>query len=129
MKKLLFMNMTSKQAADYLSSLPDKDLREILFEVFKTKRPNPEEDSFNRNSFFLGTGSIDKAEEGQPQKWEEARIHAVAYIDREYYPDDKSNGPGEGFCQFGTCGNCGVAVRSNYKNGICPLCSSKVYMT
>ena len=121
------MSNIDQGVVEQLSALTDEELRETLFEVFKVKRPNPEEDAYNRNCYFLGTASImNDAEPNEKAKWGKPEIEAVAYIDREKYSDGL--GPDWGFCQFGHC-ECGVAVRSNYKEGICPICSSKVKMT
>ncbi|WP_373541332.1 hypothetical protein [Chamaesiphon sp.] len=116
-----------EETIKYLSALSDEELREVLFEVFQIKRPNPEEDKYNHNRFFLGTASIlDESNPEQPERWGKPHLHVVADIDRSVSPS--SLGPSWGFCQFGTC-ECGVNVRSNYKQGICPICSAKVSMT
>jgi hypothetical protein len=113
-----------------LQSLPDEVLIEVLKAVFAVRQPNPEEARYNHNGFFLGTFSRiaddDEAEDGTlvwTAPWE---IHAVAYIDHQRYA---TGGPDWGFCQFGTCQTCGIAVRSNGKEGHCPICATPVYMT
>lgn len=62
---------------------------------------------------------------GTRDPWE---IQAVAYRDPALWPADNL-GPDWGFCEFGQCQECGTAVRSNVKEGICPVCGAKVRMT
>ncbi len=124
--------LNQRAVVELLTTLPDEDLLAVLQAVFKVKRPNPEEDAYNQNCYFLGSASrLLASEEGEPERWEPWEIEAVAYIDRAAYPnillDD--NGPDYGFCQGGTCQSCGMTVRSNVKHGICPICGNKVYMT
>lgn len=112
-----------------LAEKSDAELREILAEVCRSRRPNPEEDEYNRNCFFLGTASsLLENEPDKAERWGPCRLHAVAYVDHDEYPDDHP-GPDWGFCQFGTCGGCGTDVRSNYKRGVCPICGTEVTMT
>jgi hypothetical protein len=114
---------------EYLSRCSNPELREILFAIFQTRKPNPEEDKYNRNCFFLGTASrLLENEAGEPEHWGSWEIEAVAYVDREEYGEDVLD-PEWDFCQFGECQSCGIAVRSNLKRGVCPVCSSKVYMS
>ena len=71
-----------KEAVKYLSALSDEELREVLFEVFQTKRPNPEEDKFNRNCFFLSTASIfNEATSDEPERWGQPEIKVSAASD------------------------------------------------
>ncbi|MBW3636380.1 MAG: hypothetical protein KY445_07940 [Armatimonadetes bacterium] len=123
------INSQLSELAKQLAQLGDLELREVLFEVFQTRRPNPEEDKYSYNRFFLGTAAIsDETRLGEPAAQKgRAEISAVAYIDRELCPE--TLGPDWGFCQFGTCSACKTTVRSNYKNGICPVCGAKVGMT
>lgn len=113
----------------YLSQCSSPELREILFAVFQTRRPNPEEDKYNKNCFFLGTASsllkTDEVELEHSRSWQ---IEAVAYVDKEEYGEDVT-GRDWGFCNFGECQSCGMAVRSNLKHGVCPICDSKVFMS
>jgi hypothetical protein len=121
-------NVERHRIADALRSLPDEQLLAVLQEVFSFRRPNPEEDRFNQNRYFLGTSSrLLESGEGEPDKWGSWKFEAVAYIDRNHYP--AGNGPDYGLCQFGACSTCGIRVRSNVKNGVCPICSTKVSMT
>ena len=121
------MSNRNRSIVEQLSVLSDEELRETLFEVFKVKSPNPEESAYNRNCYFLGTAStMNDAEPSDKPNWGKPEIAAAAYIDREKYPDGL--GPDWRGCQFGYC-ECGVAVRSNYKEGVCPIYSSKVKMT
>lgn len=108
-----------------LISLPDEHLLEVLRQVFAERRPNPEEDAYNRNRFFLATASSLLADD--EVTWEPWEIEAVAYPDPDHY--DGGLGPDYGFCQFGECLTCGTATRSNVKNAICPICGTSVYGT
>jgi hypothetical protein len=36
----------------YLSGCSNPELREILFAVFQNRKPNPEEDEYNKTAFF-----------------------------------------------------------------------------
>lgn len=113
----------------YLSRCSDPELREILFAVFQNRKPNPEEDEYNKNCFFLGTASsLLESNQGEPAHWGTWRIEAVAYVNQEEYGKDVL-GPEWGFCQFGSCQSCGMEVRSNLKHGVCPVCGSKVSMS
>ena len=113
----------------YLLQCSDSELREILCAVFQIRRPNLEEDEYNKNCFFLGTASsLLESKKEESEHWGTWKIEAVAYVDREEYGEDEL-GADWGFCQFGECQSCGVAVRSNLKNGVCPVCSSKVFMS
>lgn len=113
----------------YPSQCSNPELREILFAVFQTRRPNPEEDKYNKNRFFLGTASsLVKMDEGEPGHSEPWKIEAVAYVDKEEYGKNVL-GIDWGLCQFGECQSCGVAVRSNLKYGVCPVCDNKVFMS
>ncbi len=118
-----------EKIVEYLSQCSNPELREILFAVFQSRRPNPEEDQYNKNCFFLGTSSsllqTGKGESEHSGSW---KIEAVAYVDREEYGENVT-GTDWGFCNFGECQSCGMAVRSNLKHGVCPVCSSKVFMT
>ncbi|WP_144405632.1 hypothetical protein [Aliterella atlantica] len=97
--------------------------------MFKTRRPNPEEDKYNKNCFFLGTASsLLESSEGEAERWGTCEIAAVANVDKEVYGEDVL-GIDWGFCQFGTCSSCGIGVRSNLKHGVCPTCGSKVAMS
>jgi hypothetical protein len=117
------------QILEYLSRCSDPELREILFAIFQTRKPNPEEDKYNRNCFFLGIASrLLENGAGEPEHWGSWEIEAVAYVDKEEYGEDVL-GSEWGFCQFGECQSCGIAVRSNLKHGVCPVCSSKVSMS
>jgi hypothetical protein len=116
----------------YLSQCSNLELRELLFAVFQTRRPNPEEDEYNKNCFFLGTASsLLESSEGEPEHWGDWKIEAIAYVDREEPGESAEDGlePDWGFCQFGKCQSCAMAVRSNLKHGICPICGSKVSMS
>ncbi|WP_223257383.1 hypothetical protein [Phormidesmis priestleyi] len=118
-----------KKIVGYLSRCSDRELRDILFAVFQVRRPNPEEDEYNKNCFFLGTASsLLENGKGEPKHWGAYKIEAIAHVDRE---ECGENVPAIdwGFCQFGECQQCGIAVRSNLKHGVCPLCGSKVYMS
>jgi hypothetical protein len=111
-----------------LKSLPDAEFLAILQEVFRWRQPNAEENGYNRNHYFLGTASsLRESDDGEPERWASWSIEAVAYIDRDVYPEGA--GPDWGYCQFGTCQSCQIHVRSNVKNGICPICGSNVYMS
>lgn len=110
----------------FLAALPDEQLLTVLQEVFKTKRPNPEEDEYSRNRFFLGTADS-LLDDATPPAWGPWSIMAVAYPDRDVLAE--GFGPDWGFCQSGTCGECGTNVRSNEKRGVCPICFNNVYMT
>jgi hypothetical protein len=115
---------------EFLKQAPDEQILDILEEVFKNRRPNPEEDEHIRNKYFLGTASSTLSDAGEWEPWD---IDAVAYPDREAYDLGatlgQGVGPDWGFCQSGTCLSCGISVRSNLKHGICPVCNEKVYMT
>ena len=122
------MSESVHRIADALKSLPDEQFLALLEEVFSSRRPNPEEDRFDQNRYFLGTSSrLLESDEGEPDKWGPWKFEAVAYLDRNHYP--AGNGPNYGFCQFGACSTCGIRVRSNVKNAVCPICSTKVSMT
>jgi hypothetical protein len=111
-----------------LKSLPDAEFLAVLQEVFHRRQSNAEENDYNRNQYFLGTASsLRESDDGEPERWAPWSIEAVAYIDRDAYPEGV--GPDWGFCQFATCQACQMPVRSNVKNGICPVCGSKVYMS
>ena len=113
---------------DLLRMLPDEHLLAVLHEVFTTRQPNPEEQAYNQNCYFLGTASRSRADAPEHAVvWEPWEIQAVAYLDRDTYT--ATYGPTWGFCQFGVCTACGTTVRSNVKRGICPICGAKVSMT
>ena len=114
---------------EYLSGCSNPELREILFAVFQNRKPNPEEDEYNKNCFFLGTASkLLESNDEETERWGNWKIKAVAYVDREEYGEDEL-GTDWGFCQFGECQFCGISVRSNLKHGVCPVCHSKVSMS
>lgn len=117
------------KVVEYLSQCSDPELREILFAIFQTRRPNPEEDKYNKNCFFLGTASsLLESSDEEAEPWDTWKIEAVAYVDEEEYGEDVL-GTDWGFCQFGECQFCGISVRSNLKHGVCPVCGSKVSMS
>jgi hypothetical protein len=108
-----------------LARLPDEALLDVLRRLFAQRRPNPEEDSYCRNRFFLGTASQMLDDDGV--NWGPWQLETVAYPDLTVYGGGL--GPDWGFCQSGQCQACGTEVRSNVKQGICPICESDVYMT
>jgi len=121
--------MQQDEVVEFLKNLADEQLLAILQKVFTTKRPNQEEDRYNKNRFFLGTASsLLESEHDQPERWGDWNLEAVAYPDPAHYGPD-GLGPDWGFCEGGTCDVCHTQVRSNVKHGICPICHSKVYMT
>lgn len=106
----------------------------VLRDVFLRRQPAPEESTYCRNRFFLGTAwsQLESNETAESIKdservWEPWTINAVAYPDPAEYSDGL--GPDWGLCQEGTCGDCGNIVRSNVKKGLCSICDNKVYMT
>lgn len=107
--------------ASSLASLPQEEMLDILRSVFEVQRPNPEEDEFNHNRFFLGTSTQLRSDAGDWLPW---KVEAVAYPEQEAVIE-----PAWGFCQFGDCGLCGTLVRSNSKRGTCSVCGAAVYMT
>jgi hypothetical protein len=114
---------------EYLSRCSDSELREILLAIFQTRKPNPEEDKYSKNCFFLGTASsLLESSDEETEHWGNWKIEAVAYVDREEYGED-GLGADWGFCQFGECQFCEISVRSNLKHGVCPVCGSKVSMS
>jgi hypothetical protein len=124
--------MTHEDVVNFLKQAPDGQLLAILEEVFKAKRPQPEEERFSRTRYFLGTADSQlESEEGESERWGKWQLGAVAYIDYEHYGgrEEWGYGPDYGFCQFGTCQGCGTRVRSNSKHGVCPVCALEVYMT
>lgn len=106
---------------DSLVSLPCEELLEILGRVFATQHPNPEEDEYHPNRYFLGTSTQVSDPATTRPVWE---VQAVAYP-----PSSAGLGPDWGFCQFGQCRGCGSLVRSNVKRGICSVCGTDVEMT
>jgi hypothetical protein len=119
--------MNDEDAIEYLSGLPDERLVDVLRRVFAVKQPAPEEASYCRNRFYLGTAwSNLESDEGHPQRWGQWELDAVAYVDPAEWGG--SLGPGYGLAQAGSCGTCGMRVRSNVKNGLCPICGARVYM-
>jgi hypothetical protein len=120
--------MDRDAVGDYLSELPVEELVAVLRKVFETRQPMPEEASFCRNRFFLGIAWSELlSDRGEPETWAPWRVEAVAYPDPSEYGE--SLGPDYGLCQEGTCATCSVAVRSNVKHGLCPVCNSSVYMS
>jgi hypothetical protein len=120
--------MDRHQLTQHLLALSDADLLNVLEQVFQHRRPNPEEDHFNHNCYFLGTASqMLTSESDEPEIWGKWEHEAVAYKNRTAYPDTFE--PNEGFCQFGTCQQCSTAVRSYVKKAICPICGTPVYLT
>jgi len=107
-----------------LTALPDEHLLDVLRRVFAQRRPNPEEDSYNHNRFFLGEAKQMLDDDGVT--WRPWEIGAIAYPDRDTCD---GLGPDWGFCQFGACQSCGTSVRSNVKVGVCPVCERSVGMT
>ncbi len=120
--------MDRQRLTDDLCQLPIEELVAVLQGVFAARQPAPEEASYCRNRFFLGTAwSYRTSDDGQPEKWEPWSTDLVAYPDSSSWGD--SLGPDWGLCQEGTCGSCGNVVRSNVKQGLCPLCQTPVFMT
>ena len=120
--------MNDDDAVQYLSNLPDERLVDVLRRVFVVKQPAPEESAFCRNRFYLATAwSYLESDEGEPQRWGPWQFQAVAYVDPAEWGE--SLGPDYGLCQEGSCGTCGTRVRSNVKQGLCPICGARVYMT
>ncbi len=110
-----------------LEHMPDEELLAILEQVFAKRQPNPESRAYNRNVFYLGTAaSYLESEVNEPERWSDWEHVAVAYLDRDEYPQGK--GPDYGFCQFATC-SCGTKLRSNVKKAICPICGAKNNLT
>ena len=117
-----------QRITDYLRQMKVEELVAVLRDVFADRQPAPEEATFCRNRFFLGTAWSDlQSAEGEPERWGPWQTDAVAYPNATKYGD--SLGPDYGLCEEGTCGGCGLAVRSNVKQGLCPVCGVAVYMT
>lgn len=120
--------MDQQCVIEYLRQLPDEELVAVLQGVFADRQPCPEEAAFCRNSFFLGIAFSDlESADREPKRWGAWDVEAVAYPDPTVYRG--SLGPNWGLCQSGTCGSCGVNVRSNVKQGLCPICKAAVSMT
>lgn len=120
--------MERRQLVGELRELPVEELVAVLREVFDGRSPSPGEAAFCRNRFFLGIASSDlESEEGEPARWGEWKIEAVASPDPAHYGGHP--GPDYGLCQSGKCTVCRVAARSNVKNGLCAICGAPVYMT
>lgn len=120
--------MDRQRIAECLLQLKDEELVAVFRNVFSDRLPSPEEAGHCRNRFFLGTAwSYRQSDEDEPERWGPWQIDAVAYPNPTVWGD--SLGPNYGLCQAGTCGGCGLTVRSNVKEGICPICGDAVYMT
>lgn len=120
--------MNRQKVIEYLRQSPVEELVAVLQAVFKDRQPAPEEESFCRNRFFLGTAWSElESDEGQPHRWGPWDVDAVAYPDPDEYGE--SLGPDYGLCQSGTCTGCGFEVRSNVKRGLCAICGAGVNMT
>lgn len=119
--------MNRQEVVEILRALPDEELLTVLQEVFEGRQPYPLEAAWHRSRFFLGiAGSQRESDEGKPERWAAWEIRAAAYVARDEYPE--GNGPDWGFCQHGTCPDCGTEVSSNVKLGICPICGAAVGM-
>lgn len=110
----------------YLQNIPYEQLVAVLQKVFEERRPNPEEDEYHRNKFFLAIASSWLKDYSETE-WEPWEIQAVAYPNRDVFRE--GFGPPGGCYQWGTCQTCNIVMRSNEKNGICPICGNEVYMT
>lgn len=110
--------MNNDELANHLCQKQDEELLEILKQVFRQRFPYPMESSYLRNHFFLGIASSLFEQE----TWSQWKITAIAYVDMETYP---KGGQGPGFCQFGSCSNCGTAIASSAKTAICSICEQK----
>ena len=122
--------MDRDEVVDYLTGLPTEQFVDVLRRVFARKQPAPEESAYCRNKYYLGTASSDQLEsdnDEEPPRWGPWEHDVVAYPDPQAWGD--SLGPDYGLAQVGSCGTCGVRVRSNVKQGLCPICGGKVYMT
>jgi len=120
--------MDRKQISEYLRQLPVEELVAVLRDVFETRCPFPEEAAFCRSRFFLGVACSDlESDENENERWGRWRWDAVAYPNIAKWGD--SLGPDYGLCQYGNCAGCGLTVRSNVKDGVCPICGVAVYMT
>ena len=119
--------MNRENAIEYLQTLPVEEFVAVLQQVFQNRQPAPEEATYCRNCFFLGTAWSDlESEKDEPTRWGPWTIESVAYPNQEF---NVGLGPNYGLCQVGTCGACGIEVRSNVKQGLCPICGAEVYMT
>jgi hypothetical protein len=122
--------MEREQVMNFLTGLPVEQLVSLLGSVFERTFPAPEERSYSRNHFFLGVAdSIRESDDGEPERWGEWSIAAVAYVNAAEYPAGWGLGPDYGLCQSGTCSVCETKSVSNNKAGLCAVCGTPVYMT
>ncbi len=124
---------TGDDVVSYLLGLSDGDLLDVLQHVFARRTPNPTEAAYMKSVYYLGIASQVRKDElnddADPavQQWGGWDIEAVAYLDREHYPEGHDDNCG--FCEGGTCTVCKTRVCSYAKHGVCPVCGAKVYMT
>lgn len=114
-----------------LKELPDEELLAVLQRVFAGRILTGTEVPIVESHFFLGNAT--RLYENTPdggQAWEPWEIHAIAYPDQAAYDEDPDwAGFDYGFCEWAICSTCETQLRCNLKRGICPICSSKVYLT
>lgn len=114
-----------------LRDLADEELLGVLQRVFTGRTLLGTEVPIVESHFFLGNAT--RLYENTPdggQAWEPWEIHAIAYPDLAAYDADPDwFGFDYGFSEWAICSTCGIELKCNVKHGICPVCSTKAYLT
>ena len=117
--------MNRKKLIQCLLEIEENELLSLLREVFETRKPAMDNE-YDQNKYFLGAAL--RCRNKKWDDWDQWKIQAIGYMDMDVYTDYPPE-PAGNCCQSGTCKNCKIRVRSNYKNTICPICDAEVSVT
>jgi hypothetical protein len=118
--------MSKTEAIQYLESLTNKQLVELLSEVFKSRRCDEgTEEEYLQAHWCIAEVSRLQTDDGKG--WESWEVEILARHDPKKYDFDWSdNSP---ICQGGKCTECGTKLFSWAKKIVCPVCGAKAYAT
>ncbi|OZG69995.1 hypothetical protein BTA51_28110 [Hahella sp. CCB-MM4] len=119
-------NMNQDEAKKYLESLTNKQLVELMSEVFKTRRCDEgTEEAYIQAHWCIAEASRFKTDDGKG--WESWEVELLALHDNEQYEGGWSDA--SPICQGGECTECGTKLFGWAKHIICPVCGAKAYAT
>jgi hypothetical protein len=121
------MAATKDDVVAFLKQCSGGELADVMRRVLPTREEAEPEGRAYQYRMFLGMAVRENvAERPGAEAWGPWGLATVGYLDERRYPADFAGVP---FCQWGTCGACGVRVCGHVKAAICPVCGHAVALT
>jgi hypothetical protein len=127
------MKRTLIEIAAELRDLPDEELATV-FHLAVADRKLTEYPWLRGQHYVMALAyQADESDDEATERWGQWQLAMITRPDPDHYSRAISGelilGEDLGFCQEGTCIECGADCCSNLKHGICPICGAKVFMT